>query len=143
MIKTLLGGISRNDFSVMEMSCILVSRQSFKTREHLMLQKLALPLREDCVLVLHTLPQHPISIQSYVKLLMFGHTSHQPLRKSDFAFLLMLTLPYYCQLCICTTTLYNSLPYVVFATTTNANKNHRNYRTICVCYICLLSPNCN
>ena len=40
LIKSLLGGISRNDLWVLDISCILASPQSFVARTHPMLQKL-------------------------------------------------------------------------------------------------------
>lgn len=40
LIKSLLGGISRNDFWVSKISCILSSPPNFVARTHLMLQKL-------------------------------------------------------------------------------------------------------
>lgn len=49
-IKTSLGIISINDFWVLDISCILASPPNFVSRKHPMLQKLTLPLSEDCVL---------------------------------------------------------------------------------------------
>ena len=43
-----------------------------------MLQKLTLPLREECVLVLQLLPKHTVFAPFRVMLLMSGHTSHFP-----------------------------------------------------------------
>ena len=73
LIETLLGGISRNNFWVLEISCILASPQNFVARTNPMLQKLTLPLSEECILVLHLLPQHPVSASSLVILLMSGY----------------------------------------------------------------------
>lgn len=42
-----------------------------------------LPLSEECVLVLHFITQYPISTSSLVMLMMYGHTTHQPLCNSD------------------------------------------------------------
>jgi len=100
LIKPSLGGVSINDFWVLEISCILAPPPSFVTRTHPMLQKLTIPLTEDCVLVLHILPQHPVSIPSLVTLLMSGHTAHQPLYNSNASSMLLLTLLYRCQLWI-------------------------------------------
>lgn len=52
LIKSFLGIISRNDFLVFEISCILASPQNFKVRTKLILQKLKLHLSDECVLVL-------------------------------------------------------------------------------------------
>jgi len=54
LIETLLGGISKNDFWVMEKSCVLASPHSFETKIPLMLQKITLPLSEEGVLVNHS-----------------------------------------------------------------------------------------
>ena len=71
-----------------------------------MLQKLTLPLSKECVLMLlHPLLQHPVSASYHVMLLMSGHTAHQPLRNSDVAYVLLLTVLYCCQHCIYTATL--------------------------------------
>jgi len=54
IIRSLLGGIYKNDLWLFEISCTLASQQNFNARTHLMLQKLTLPLSEECVLVLLT-----------------------------------------------------------------------------------------
>ena len=73
LIKSLLGRISKNDFWVLEISCILASPQRFAARTHPMLQKITIPLSEECVLMLHLLSQHPVFASSPVTLLMFGY----------------------------------------------------------------------
>ena len=52
LIKPSLCGISRNDFWVMDISCILASPPNFVARTHPMLQKLTLSLSKEHVLVL-------------------------------------------------------------------------------------------
>ena len=71
LIKLLLGLISRNNFWVLEISCILTSPQSFVSKTHSIIQKIILPLCEECVLLLlHTLYQHPVFASSLITLLM-------------------------------------------------------------------------
>ena len=50
LFKPSLGGISKNDIWVLEISCILASPANFMARTYPMLQNLTLPLSEDCVL---------------------------------------------------------------------------------------------
>jgi len=98
LIKSFRGEISINNFWVLEIPCILASPQNFKARTHLMLKKLTLPLSEECVLLLHTLPKHLVFASSLVTLLMSSHTAHQPLRNFN------ICCRWHFQHCICTTT---------------------------------------
>ena len=102
LIETLLGEISRNDLWVLEISCILASPQNFVARTHPMLQKLTLPLSEECVLVVHSLPQHTVFSSSPITLLMSG--CHCPPTTAQLWYVLLLALLNYCQHCIFTAT---------------------------------------
>ena len=125
----LLGRISKKDFWVLEISCILTSSLNFVARTHPMLQKLTLPLSKECVLVLHTLPQHPVFVSSLVALLMSGY--HCPPTTAQHWYELHFHCCWPCWTASNTAFALQPSLTVAAATATTATEKHPKYWTNC------------